>query len=561
MLLGIETMDGETFTLVRSTEGGPFKVFDGLHVDAVPDTEEAVELAEQHNERRDDNLSTFLLAKVGLDHKRLRKNKRNDTQSLSIRNLARLLIINEEEIIQKRSPLSDGNYVADTPNTALFKLLLTGVDDSALASASRRTPEEQSRDAQIDLLDQLITEYRGRVKELAGPPAELESQLGRLDKTMYAHSEQLAVSEAQFREAANRRRELLKRLEEGNNRLAEMNSTVSRFVLLDTHYSSDIERLRGIQEAGSLFSALGEASCPLCGAAPEHHRRAEACDGDVDAAVSAASAEIAKIEVRQTELKDTVADLQKEAVSFQRRLPKIEEAIAKLSEQVESMLAPNLRQLRTSYRQLADKRGEVREALSIYQSLKDLEERRTRLEAENGGMSGSGNVSDVDLSTSTVDKFATLILEILTDWKFPHADRVHFDLRTRDLVINGKNRTSYGKGLRAITQAAFTIGLLEFCRRNGTPHPGFVVLDSPLLSYREPEGPADDLSKTDLNTRFYAFLDALPADRQVIIVENTDPPAEVKVSDQAIEFTGVPGAGRAGFFPLGHTQATPKPCA
>src|SRR5258708_35121162 len=37
VLLGIETYENEKFTLVRGAEGGVFRVFDGLHVDAVPE--------------------------------------------------------------------------------------------------------------------------------------------------------------------------------------------------------------------------------------------------------------------------------------------------------------------------------------------------------------------------------------------------------------------------------------------------------------------------------------------------------------------------------------------
>jgi hypothetical protein len=124
-------------------------------------------------------------------------------------------------------------------------------------------------------------------------------------------------------------------------------------------------------------------------------------------------------------------------------------------------------------------------------------------------------------------------------------------------VINGKNRTSFGKGLRAITQAAFTVSLLQYCRQYETPHPGFVVLDSPLLSYREPEGDSDDLSGTDLNSHFFKFLADLPGDRQVLIVENTDPPADIQTSIQTAKFTKIEGDGRYGFFPVVHgsTQA------
>jgi DNA repair ATPase RecN len=552
-LLGIETLDGQAFTLVRSTEGGAFRVFEGLHVDVVPETG-ATELADQHNERRDDNLSTFLLSKISLSHKRVRRNKRGDTQNLTLRSLARLLIVNEEEIIQKRSPLSDGNYAADPANTAIFKLLLTAVDDSALVSGVARSPEEQSRGAQLDLLEQLIRDYRGQVKELAGPPAELEHQIEKLDQGIAARGEQLALSESEYRSLAGRRRELLKRIEEGRNRLTEITNLLDRFTLLDEHYRSDLSRLGAIEEAGSLFVALGETACPICGAAPEHHRLSDDCDGNIDAVVGAARAEINKIDLRQAELKETITTLRKEAAAFERRLPKIEERASGLSAQIQQIVAPNLRELRGTYGQLADKRGEVREALGLYRTLTDLEERKVKLESEAEPGAESSNAPDTDLSTTTVDRFAALILELLKDWHFPNVERVHFDLRARDLIINGKNRTSFGKGLRAITQAAFTIGLLEFCRRNETPHPGFVILDSPLLSYREPEGEADDLSGTDLNAQFFDFLAKLPSDRQVIIIENTDPPAHIQTLLQTTKFAKKPGTGRGGFFPVGDPQ-------
>lgn len=548
ILLAAESLRGEKFTLARSTQGGPFRLYEGLYTDAMPEGDGSV-LADQHNDRKDDNLSSFLLSKLDLLHKRVRKNKRGDTQSLSFRNIARLLIINEEEIIQQRSPLSDGNYTADTANTAVFKLFLTGVDDSALAAAQARTPEEQTRGAQLDLLDQLIGDYRSQVKELAGPPDELEEQLGRLDVSMGRHGEQLALTESEFRTASGRRRDIAKRIEDARNRLAEVTALLDRFTLLDAHYRSDVDRLSGIEEAGSLFQALGDTTCPLCGAAPEHHRLSDDCDGNIEGVIAAAAAEIGKIKLRQLELKDTITTLRKEAVSVESRLPRLDEALSLVSSEIERIVAPNLRQLRTTYRQLADKGGEVREALAIHRGLSDLEERKAKLEAEDDATGNSGNFSDSDLSTSTADKFSIMVRDVLKAWNFPEIDRVHFDPKVRDLVINGKSRISFGKGLRAITQAAFTVSLLEFCRQHETPHPGFVVLDSPLLSYREPESASDDLRGTDLNDHFYGYLELLKQDRQVIIIENTDPPAEVQKSSQATKFTGLPGIGRTGFFP------------
>jgi hypothetical protein len=179
----------------------------------------------------------------------------------------------------------------------------------------------------------------------------------------------------------------------------------------------------------------------------------------------------------------------------------------------------------------------------------DFVERKAKLEAEEQAETGGSSTADVDLSTTMLDAFAMLVRDILKEWHFPSIDRVHFDMKVRDLIINGKTRTSFGKGLRAITQSAFTIGLMEFCRQNANPHPGFVVLDSPLLSYREPENADDDLSGTDLNNAFYKYLASLPNDRQVIIIENTDPPANIQSSPKSTKFTGIKSTGRFGYFP------------
>src|SRR5690606_19076007 len=117
------------------------------------------------------------------------------------------------------------------------------VDDSALASAQTRTPEEQSRGAQIELLDQLIEGYHRQVKELAGQKDELEEQREKLDQSMASQGEMLAVSEAAFKDAATRRRDLAKRVEDGRNRLTEITALLERFTLLEAHYRSDVERL------------------------------------------------------------------------------------------------------------------------------------------------------------------------------------------------------------------------------------------------------------------------------------------------------------------------------
>ena len=549
VVLGLETLAGETFTILRSIDGGGFRLYQGLHETPPTDDVESRVLDERHSDRNDANLSAFLLGLCGLAGKRLRKNARGELQSLSFRNVARLVIVNETEITQQTSPLFDGNYVANTPNLATFKLLLTGTDDSALVASTRREPEELSRDAQLQLLDQLLDDHRDRLKELTKSPKELQEQLGRIDASLAQHAAQVNTTEAEFQQAAGRRRELRKKLEESRDRRAEVGALLERFSLLDRHYDSDIERLSAIEEGGTLFSVLGSGHCPLCGAAPDHHRPDAECGGNIDAVVEAARKEIAKIKVLRGELATTVRELEREAASFDRRMPATVKELEAISDSVDGLISPRLSKLRASYAELADKRGEVREALALYATVQDMERRREELE-KGAEAEKAGTLASADIPTTVADGFAQTVEAMLKAWHFPEAGRVFFDPKARDLVISGKSRSAFGKGLRAITYAAFTLGLLVYCRARQTPHTGFVVLDSPLLAYREPDGDEDDLQGTDLQEKFYDFIQALPGDTQVIVIENTDPPEAIRNRNQSLMFSKNPHQGRYGLFPL-----------
>ena len=118
-----------------------------------------------------------------------------------------------------------------------------------------------------------------------------------------------------------------------------------------------------------------------------------------------------------------------------------------------------------------------------------------------------------------------------------------------DVVISGRARTSHGKGVRAVTHAAFTAGLLRFCANRGRPHPGFVLIDSPLVVYREPD-PDEVALDTSVKSAFFADLASSFTSEQVILLENEVPPDEVVANGAVnmVQFTKR-DEGRYGFIP------------
>ncbi|MEU7633802.1 hypothetical protein AB0C34_28135 [Nocardia sp. NPDC049220] len=159
-------------------------------------------------------------------------------------------------------------------------------------------------------------------------------------------------------------------------------------------------------------------------------------------------------------------------------------------------------------------------------------------------------------------EFSAALAERLAAWRFPDPEGVRYDLSEQDVVSDDQLRLAHGKGVRAIQHAAFTVALGQYCFERDLPHPGFVILDSPLVTYRPPDGGhdpatvapfgnasgAEDEVSDNIVRAFYEDLQR-HCTGQVIIFENTDPPDGLDDQTVDIRFTKNAQGGRYGFFP------------
>jgi hypothetical protein len=543
----IESAAWPPLTLERSVEGGNFRAYEQQLLDGEPEAEPRI-LRERHSAARQDTISHVLLERLNLTSKRLRKSGANDTRSLSFRDLARLSVVTEEEIQKRKSPLLSGQFTQATPEYATFKLLVTGVDDSALVADTAAEGRRESDAAKIEILSQLIDELQKEIDEAGLIESELTDQLSRLEAQIAEQNEALNQVQGVLNELLQTRAYHSQEIRRRRGRLDEIEELTKRFGLLGEHYQTDLSRLGAIQESGSLFVHLERATCPLCGAAAGDQHLDSDCDGNTEAVVLAASAEIGKIRQLRRELGQTVASLEQEKVSISAELAGLEEQYRQADRELYQITSPAVSAGRASYNQLVTKGAEVRLALEKFDRLDRLVTQRTELEAGDAEASPS-TATRTQINKATLDDFSQTVERILTEWHYPNAARVFFDESKKDFQIAGKERGSTGKGLRAITHAAVSVALLEYCQEHDLPHPGFLVLDSPLLAYWKPEGAEDDLRGTDLKQRFYEYLLGLKSDRQVIIIENEHPPDFVFSRAHVTVFTKNPHQGRYGFFP------------
>ncbi len=555
VLLGITTADGKDYTLQRSVAAGSFKRFDGLLTDPPADKKPDKKLSAVHTIKNYSNLSHWLLQQIGLDTRDiLWSTASGEKRSLGLRALAHLCVIPYPKITKSESPLYHGQYQDQTREYGVFKLLLTGLDDSAITedmAAEIEVPPASKPAVRPEVLEQMIYDYEDELAQLTDNPEGLDSEETAIEEELEALQAAFELMEGKITETSQQRKQVYDQHSHLGVRRNEITELQERFKLLDAQYTNDIKRLVAIEESGQLFVLREPIACPLCGAAPEGQNHAAACDGNVTAVAQAAAAEIAKIRTLQAELHATVEALTKERSDVITERRDLESQWNQYQQQMETALSPPFAELRKKRDALVERRLAVQQAIALNKRIKGL---RRRLDepappAPEKPVVNKASRSSVNqyISKSVLRDFSTTVGNILGEWHFPGATDVYFDEAARDVVIGGRLRGSRGAGLCAITYSAFTLALFEYCRSRKMPHPGLVILDSPLIAYKEPKADDEGIIGTDLKLRFYEHLNTFAGTEQIFIIDNTEPPQHFL--EMAKQFTGNPAIPRCGLFP------------
>jgi hypothetical protein len=239
-------------------------------------------------------------------------------------------------------------------------------------------------------------------------------------------------------------------------------------------------------------------------------------------------------------------------LEIERRLDLADRELTALEAQLEE-LAPQASAARQRVIDIISVRDQVQRGLSLIQQRADLVDRREQI--TNLRSPTKAEKPRLDVPSSAVHEFAQTVSAVLTEWQFPGNRHVSFDEVTFDLRIDGKLRKDNGKGVRAITHAAFKVALLLFCHERNLPHPGFLVLDTPLLTYRDPIRSKDPLTEdeqalrnTSLKDFFFEHLSRNGDKGQFVVIENVDLPPGIEGLAHLETFTGDPASGRSGLL-------------
>jgi hypothetical protein len=544
VLLGLRLPDDHRVTLVRSVDGGRFALYEGDTRTPPAEPSEQV-LNERHVTGKRGSLSAYLLNVLDLEGKRVRKNMYNHTNELSFRNVAHLCVVDETSMQATRSPVLTAVTTSKTVDISVLKLLLEGQDDSALVPVPTAKERRQTSVAQETVVSKLVADLEAQLEGTASP-TELRAQLDRLSSSARTFTDSISAISADRdqlgRRIAATERQRLAELE----RFTEVSALTARFHLLDDQYSSDLQRLEMISEAGSLLGYFRSGTCAFCGADVEHQHYNENLLEGTTAFRDSVLTEQSKTMNLQADLRATLSDLETEHAALARRIEAMQRAIDSARERLEgydSSLAPN----REGLAELLDKRSEVERLRGLYDQIDSLERLRRQVAHDQERETA---VAAEGMQLVTVAAFSAAISERLAAWGVPDAGDTRYDRSEQDIISGNQSRASHGKGVRAVLHAAFTLALTQYCYDRDLPHPGFVVLDSPLVTYRPPEqgGDADGTLPDSVIGRFYADIQN-GVGGQVIVLENIEPPNGLGPLSLDVSFTKNRSRGRYGFFP------------
>ena len=505
-------------------------------------------ISAKHSPDDPNTISGVLLELSLLWGKLVRTNKQGKRRPLSFRDVAFLCLVEEGRIIEERPPHLSGSFTEKTLEGEVFRQLVTGRESGEVFS-SRTKKQAATVAAQLDLIRIIIAESEAKIAGLGVNVTTLESELTALEN---ARSTTLAEYESSRVEISGLESTFVQRdreLREVQSRQQVVIGLTNRFRLLERHYQADIMRLHAIEESGSLLESLPSRPCPVCGAPPNQHTPNEAFNpADVQIGARAEGNKIGKL---RDDLGQVLEEMRIEATELQTREQRAMIELNLSQSRIDGELMPRVKESAETLRAQNIRRDLLLQAKSAIEQLNQFREH----EAEFVGPGENSSTSSTDVvtapTTAEVDSFATAVEALLTAWKYPDLGRVVFSEEEQDLVIAGQPRTGHGKGVRALTCAAYIVGLLRHCRSTHLPHPSVVVLDSPLLAYREPDtsdAETQRLLQSGVKEAFYLSLAAGDALGQVIVFENEDAPVNLNHPFTRIHFTKS-ASGRYGLFP------------
>jgi len=481
----------------------------------------------------------------------LKKSTNGETEAFTYRKFAYLTMLNETRIVQKNSPIFISDTRRDknsTKEVATFFTLISGVDyDKYIKTESVDIKKAQLKGAINELMricDTLRLDITKMEEELQG--YNLSNTNEKIKELETVVKEQKLAIE-QLEEERNHSSDKYDALVKEKARVAD---NLSKFLLLKKNYQSDIDRLEFIELSHDYTGQLQTVKCPICNGTMSNDEN----NVDKEIYFIAIDKEKLKLKAHLLDLQGTIEDFQNDILLIGEKIEGEKhniDHINNLFEKQGKLISQTLKECE-NYLAIRDKLSELersnKKVFDINARISELNERIDNAKSE-------GSKVDIKkLTDELMIEFCKLVQDLLEEWGFLIKDgitKLGFDNKVNDVIISGKTKASFGKGARSIINAAFIISIMKYCMTRGLSHPGFVILDSPLTTYKDKDKKKNEKNEEvnkSVKDSFYMDLAKISKDCQIIIFDNEVPPSDLSGITYH-HFTGNPEIERTGFIP------------
>lgn len=547
----LEKISQQTITLKRS-----FRTSEKTNIYYIySDTEHVID-AEcsvlSSDSKAKNSLSSKLMNLCNCSYKNvLKKPSNGETEAFTFRKFAYLMMMNETRIVQKSSPIfmSDSRRDKNSPKeVATLFTVLSGFDYQKYVKSDSAEVKKAHMKGAIEELSLICNDLRIETVDLENLVQgynfdEINERIIGLESLIKGQKLEVEKQEV-------KRNHSVEKLNSLTNEKSRITDNLLKFKLLKKNYQSDIERLEFIEQSHDLTGQLADIKCPICNTP----MRSEETNVNKEIYFIAIDKEKLKLKAHLSDLQETIEDFENDLSEFGKAIDKeklnIEYIDSLLEEQANSISKTLLEY--EDYLKVRDKAIEIqRNKKKLFDTNARINELSERIE---NTKADANKVEIKKLADELMQEFCKLVQEFLENWSFIPKDNIQnviFENKSNDVVVCNKTKASYGKGARAIINSAFIISIMKYCIERDLSHPGFVVLDSPLTTYKEKDRKKklknEEVSKSVKDSFFYNL--AKESNKcQIIVFDNEIPPSDL-AGITYHHFTGNPEIDRTGFIP------------
>ena len=482
------------------------------------------------------SINDVFLRLIGIDSKLkiFAKEDYTKQQGFTWRSIKDFFFTNESGIINEKPYFYADNFTNTTYLLGCLQYLIRG--------SERNTPENFETPQEKQIKKTALTTYiTQKIEELKNERVNLSSELQKLsgadvEQIIKEKSDLILEATEELGTILNGNLNIEDQRNQCQTDINELELLLERLYELESQYLSDIERLKFIIDGEKIRKTLSQnTKCPYCESPipPKQHKTY----------IIAETKELERLQIDLKELRETIKsneedkkDLISQFESLTNTYNKNTQRASEIQKRIQA-----ISDFITEYDKISK--------LQLQIELIDANKEQLEEELKNIDSSNSPKVPPFDIKSEFENDFFKKIEEMMDDiirkTDYENYSSIKIDRKNLDLLINDKPKKNQGKGYRAFLNSLYAHSLTKFLAQEGKYSPGFLILDSPLMSLKERD--ENEKSSTSMKTELMkAFMDD-SIKRQTIIIENEIPTIDYGKAN-LIKFTQNKKDGRYGFI-------------